>query len=91
MTTRSAQFVLALVRKYNRRWGRPLSMGVLHRLVYFAQAEGAPINLSFHLHKYGPYSPELEDILADLKFFRKVEVRLGPGGEAEVVPAPASR
>ncbi|RDV83900.1 type II toxin-antitoxin system antitoxin SocA domain-containing protein [Ammonifex thiophilus] len=86
--TRNAEFIFALIKKYYETWKRPLpGKKALQKLAYFAQAEGAPISFSFHLHKYGPYSPEMEDVLADLRFFEKIEIRAtGFDRETEIFP-----
>lgn len=49
----------------------------LQKLVYLLQASGCPLNASFRLHHYGPYSQELAGLIDELVQLKVLE-EMGP-------------
>jgi len=61
----------ALITYVVKKWDSKIELGrtVMQKLCYFLKAKGVPINYSFEMYHYGPYSQELYFRLDELKTY----------------------
>jgi uncharacterized protein YwgA len=59
---------------------RPLGKTQLQKLVYFLQRAGVPLNYTFEIYHYGPYSFELSQEMSSLDSLGVLSIESEPGG-----------